>query len=385
MCGLVVGDAFRRLVARSLVRHVTDGFLGSLHAFPVFYRATGSHRAGPRATVLSVDVIGNCDHCSRQVMLDGFRERADLPSLLPSARQFYGANSQYSWTDVDEHVIPRGREESKVTHECLLCILLRSTQPSSHFQPIWSPERLCSLSSTMCISLRRHTACGRCTMRCRRPCGSIPGCGQNVHLERGRRGARRHFGPSRAGIPPEHKRPTFTYASLPRWRRPGRCETTQSRPFMDVEGLTASACLPTVRVGTAAAHCGCRARRRCYSCYTSGQRLRTGRRWCRRVEEGGAPGFAACPGSRGVCTTRNLENSSLLRKLGRPRQTWNKELLKLAVDICGSIKIICDIRRKPSEKMATLATRRFCVCIREFSTSVKLELAGSAHVSHVCE
>ena len=53
----------------------------------------------PRATVLSVDAVGAFDHVSRQARLEGLRSRPQLAPLLPFARQFYGSESSYVWTD----------------------------------------------------------------------------------------------------------------------------------------------------------------------------------------------------------------------------------------------------------------------------------------------
>ena len=107
---LVVGDVFRRLVARTLAQH----FAEELQAACMPYQFGLSTRAGtealykllqvatecnPRATVLSVDAVGAFDHVSRQAMLEGLRSRPQLAPLLPFARQFYGSESSYVWTD----------------------------------------------------------------------------------------------------------------------------------------------------------------------------------------------------------------------------------------------------------------------------------------------
>ena len=107
---LVVGDVFRRLVARALAQH----FAAALQDACMPYQFGLSTRAGtealykllqvatecnPRPTVLSVDAVGAFDHVSRQAMLDGLRSRPQLAPLLPFARQFYGTESSYVWTD----------------------------------------------------------------------------------------------------------------------------------------------------------------------------------------------------------------------------------------------------------------------------------------------
>ena len=99
---LVVGDVFRRLVARTLAQH----YAAALQTACMPFQFGLSTRAGTealfkllqvatecnsRATVLSVDAVGAFDHVSRQAMLEALRSRPELEPLLPFARQFYGA------------------------------------------------------------------------------------------------------------------------------------------------------------------------------------------------------------------------------------------------------------------------------------------------------
>ena len=118
---LVVGDVFRRLVARALAQHFAAAFQEA--CLP--YQFGLSTRAGTeglykllhtatvldaRATVLSVDAVGAYDHVSRQAMLEGLRSRPALAPLLPFARQFYGSASVYTWLDETgtEHDVLQG-------------------------------------------------------------------------------------------------------------------------------------------------------------------------------------------------------------------------------------------------------------------------------------
>ena len=110
---LVVGDVFRRLVARALAQLFAI-FAGAFQEACLPYQFGLSTRAGteglykllhtateldPRATVLSIDAVGTYDHVSRQAMLEGLRSRPALVPLLPFARQFYGSASSYTWLD----------------------------------------------------------------------------------------------------------------------------------------------------------------------------------------------------------------------------------------------------------------------------------------------
>ena len=118
---LVVGDVFRRLVARTLAQHFAAAFqkaclphqcglstrAGTEGLYKLLHTAT---TLDPRATVLSVDAVGAFDHVSRQAMLEGLQTRPALEPLLPFARQFYGSRSLYTWLDADgcEHDIAQG-------------------------------------------------------------------------------------------------------------------------------------------------------------------------------------------------------------------------------------------------------------------------------------
>ncbi|CAK9110814.1 Uncharacterized protein MJECL23 [Durusdinium trenchii] len=99
--GLVLGDVFRRLVARTLAQQLAARFQAA--CMPFQYAL--STRAGaeslaralrvgtelaPRATVLSVDGVGAYDHA----MLAGLLQHDSLHGLLPYARQFYGRQSE---------------------------------------------------------------------------------------------------------------------------------------------------------------------------------------------------------------------------------------------------------------------------------------------------
>ena len=118
---LVVGDVFRRLVARALAQHFAAAFqeaclpyqfglstrAGTEGLYKLLHTATA---LDARATVLSIDAVGAFDHVSRQAMLEGLRSRPALAPLLPFARQFYGSASVYTWLDETgaEHDVTQG-------------------------------------------------------------------------------------------------------------------------------------------------------------------------------------------------------------------------------------------------------------------------------------
>ena len=108
--GIVVGDVFRRLVARTIAQQIN----------PAVERATApfqyalTTRAGvecvahviqtltdvdPEATVLSVDGVGAFDLISRASMLEGLQGIEDGDSVLPFVSQFYSSASTYIWED----------------------------------------------------------------------------------------------------------------------------------------------------------------------------------------------------------------------------------------------------------------------------------------------
>ena len=119
--GLIMGDTFRRLVARTLAQQFAPAF--ETACLP--YQYALSTRAGaealartlrlatetdPRATLLSVDGVGAYDHVSRQAMLTALATHPTTAALLPLARSFYGAPSEYVWYDqsLTPHTIAQG-------------------------------------------------------------------------------------------------------------------------------------------------------------------------------------------------------------------------------------------------------------------------------------
>ena len=118
--GIVVGDVFRRLVARTVAQQMGPAVEKATAPFQYAL----STRAGcecighalqfltqrdPSATITSTDGIGAFDTISRTAMMSGLAE-VD-PSVLPFVRLFYGSKSRYLWEDNEGncHTIAQGR------------------------------------------------------------------------------------------------------------------------------------------------------------------------------------------------------------------------------------------------------------------------------------
>ena len=168
---LVIGNVFRRLVARALAKH----FAEALQAACMPYQFGLSTRAGtealdkllqvatecnPRTTVLSVDAVGAFDDVSRQAMLEGLRSRPQLAPLLPFARQFSAAKSATSGSTTLALSTRscKPRVESKATHSCLRFIQWPNTPPFTLSRPHCSQAKGCLRSWTIPTSSARLSA-----------------------------------------------------------------------------------------------------------------------------------------------------------------------------------------------------------------------------------
>ena len=107
---LVMGDAFRRVVARTLAQQLTGEFqracapfqyaLGTKAGAEALVRAVrAATETDARTTVLSVDGVGAYDHISRQSMLSALADRPELAGLLPYVALFYSSPSVYIFYD----------------------------------------------------------------------------------------------------------------------------------------------------------------------------------------------------------------------------------------------------------------------------------------------
>ena len=107
--GIVVGDVFRRLTARTMAQQFSKFAEGATHPFQYAL----STRAGTECvthivqaltsedsetTILSVDGIGAYDLISRNAIFQGVRDMVDGDKMIPFIRQFYGSPSTFLWT-----------------------------------------------------------------------------------------------------------------------------------------------------------------------------------------------------------------------------------------------------------------------------------------------
>ena len=119
--GLVMSDAFRRLVARSLAQQHAGAFQAACAPFQYALRTRAGAESLARAvraateldartTVLSIDGVGAYDHISRASMLSGLQHTPSLTALLPFVAQFYAEPSAYVFYDAEgaAHEIAQG-------------------------------------------------------------------------------------------------------------------------------------------------------------------------------------------------------------------------------------------------------------------------------------
>ena len=108
--GIVVGDVFRRVVARTIAQKYTKKVEEATapHQYALETKAgceTVAHilqvitDLDPDATVVSVDGVGAFDLVSRNSMVEGLRRVVDGEQILPFVGAFYGQPSTYSWED----------------------------------------------------------------------------------------------------------------------------------------------------------------------------------------------------------------------------------------------------------------------------------------------
>ena len=135
--GIVVGDVFRRAVARTIAQQ----YVAKVEVATTPHQYALRTKAGceivahilqvltdldPNATVVSVDGIGAYDLISRNSMLQGVRHMADGEQLLPFVRAMYGQPSTRLWEDDsgEAHTIPQGEggEQGDPLMPLLFCL-----------------------------------------------------------------------------------------------------------------------------------------------------------------------------------------------------------------------------------------------------------------------
>ena len=108
--GIVVGDTFRRLVARTIAQQVSEAVEVATAPFQCALRT----RAGCEcvshvlqtltdldelATILSVNGVGAFDLISRNAMMQGLMHMEGGEQVLPFVRLFYSSPSSFLWED----------------------------------------------------------------------------------------------------------------------------------------------------------------------------------------------------------------------------------------------------------------------------------------------
>ena len=110
--GLVMSDAFRRVVARTLAQQCAGALQSARAPFQYALQARAGAESLARAaraateldtrtTVLSIDGVGAYDHISRACMLGGPKRTPGLTGLLPCVAQFYAEPSTYVFYDAE--------------------------------------------------------------------------------------------------------------------------------------------------------------------------------------------------------------------------------------------------------------------------------------------
>ena len=135
--GVVVGDIFRRFVARTIAQQFRAKVevATSPHQYALKTKAgceTVAHILQALtdfdgdATVVFVDGVGAFDLISRVSMMKGLRHAVDGESIIPFVRSLYGQPSTYHWEDDsgEVHSIPQGEggEQGDPLMPLLFCL-----------------------------------------------------------------------------------------------------------------------------------------------------------------------------------------------------------------------------------------------------------------------
>jgi hypothetical protein len=112
--GMVVGDLFRRLVAKTIAKQHSSSLDAACAPFQfalstpagtecVAHMVQALTQLDAEATVVSIDGVGAFDHAKRRSMLDGLLGAGDAANAVPFVKMFYGEASEFLRTD-DEGV-----------------------------------------------------------------------------------------------------------------------------------------------------------------------------------------------------------------------------------------------------------------------------------------
>ena len=108
--GIVVGDVFRRLIARTIAQESGETVQSATAPYQYALKTRAgtecvSHilqtlvQSDANATIVSIDDIGVFDFVSRNAMLRGLKEMDTGDRVLPLVRRFYGQPSLHIWED----------------------------------------------------------------------------------------------------------------------------------------------------------------------------------------------------------------------------------------------------------------------------------------------
>ena len=154
--GIVAGDVFRRLVARTMAQQLAKAVLSATSPHPyalstragcecVAHALQGLTELDPRATVTSIDRVSAFDSISRRAMMTGLLQVEGGSSALPLVRMFYGAPSEYLWEDSrgTVHRIPQGEggEQGDALMPLLFAVGQHNALEAVSAQ-LWPEERL---------------------------------------------------------------------------------------------------------------------------------------------------------------------------------------------------------------------------------------------------
>ena len=137
--GIASGDAFRRLVSKTLARQFRDELRDAVFPHNVGLSDCSGTDAAihairfltdsfPGKIVLSIDGVGAFDHVCRARMFEQLLEHPRLAQLVPFVKQWYGTASEFRWVDDDGVSYPirqgDGGEQGDAMMPALFCLAL---------------------------------------------------------------------------------------------------------------------------------------------------------------------------------------------------------------------------------------------------------------------
>ena len=138
--GIVVGDTFRRVVAKSLAKQYAEDFAAVCAPLQfgvatkagsdcIVHLLRAETDGDEHRVIISLDGVGAYDHARRAAMLGKLRLLPKASALLPFVSLFYGQASTYLWTDAEGrvHDIRQGEgcEQGDALSPALFCLGLQ--------------------------------------------------------------------------------------------------------------------------------------------------------------------------------------------------------------------------------------------------------------------